>query len=199
MPPLKFGPAALSTPPADASSVEVTNRETNEPAELTSDVEVLDHGQVTFTVAESGRYLITTTNGPVRSSRKVILTDDDDEKNAEGPVVLNADGENLGLADRRAATDEHREPALQGHREPSGIEELELESQAAAAAVSARPEATPAEEADKVEDPEEEEGTPLTEEEKARLEDTEAKSDPDAEDPETAETEESDDDDDDKS
>lgn len=181
MAPLTFGPTALSTPPADAASVEVTHRDTNEPADLTSEVEVDERGRVTFTVAEAGRYLVTTANGPVRSSRKVNLTDDDAEKEDSGLVIKNQDGDQLGVADPRAATDEHREPAVQGHREASGIEELELEAQHAASVVSARPEATEAEEADKVEE------TPQTEEEQARVEDTEAKSDPDAENPETTE------------
>lgn len=171
---LTFGPSALSTPPTDAASVEVINRDTGEPAELTSEVEVLDHGQVTFTVAESGHYLVTTTNGPVRSSRKIILRDEDAEEKDDSVLDSFA-----------RATQEGREPAVQGHREPSGIEELELEAQHAAAVVSARPEATQAEAADRVEEPAE--GTPLTEEEQARIAETEAKSDPDAENPETTE------------
>lgn len=70
---LTFGPTALSTPPTDARSVSVTHRDTLEPARLSSEVEVDERGRVSFTVAEPGRYTVTTTNGPTSSSRNVSL------------------------------------------------------------------------------------------------------------------------------
>lgn len=73
---LSFGPTALPVTPTNAKSVEVTERDSSVPAKLSAPVEVDERGRISFTVAESGQYTVTSTNVPASSSssRNVSLT-----------------------------------------------------------------------------------------------------------------------------